>query len=386
MAAPDRRLVDPWRLFFPSALILAPANALLWLAARDGLIEPAGIGSAAWHGGEMLFGYSFAVMAGYLLRPMPLAALVTLWLTWLGGRLLWLLPPATLPPGLELALAAAAPVVLAGLGAFRFAAVKRPRNLPFPLVMTALALAALGTIAVQLGLLPYPLRSPAILAAYLVSLLVMIMGGRLVPTATVGALRDIGRIVRIRPRPRIEIAVLAGMLGLVASDGFLGPTAAGIVVLAVGALLALQMARWRSGSTLHDPVVWPLHLGFFWLTLGCVLVGLERLGLIASPDAGALHALTVGGIGTVTLVMMTRVTRYRAGEIASSRRRLQGLQLVMALAVLVRVVGGWLLPAQRGAMLWASAFAWTVAYAGSAVLLIRAALRPRNATLTPERL
>ncbi len=368
------RLIEPWRLFFPSALLLAPANVLLWLAARDGLIQPAGIGSAAWHGREMLFGYAFAVMAGYILRPMPLLPLAVFWFAWLGGRLLWLLPPGSLTPGVELALAAASPALLAVLGALRFVTVKRLRNLPFPLILVALGLAAVGAFAVQLGLLPYPRRSPAILATYLVSLLIMFMGGRLVPTATVGALRAVGRLVRIRPRPVLEVATLAGMIGLMAGDGFIGPAVAGSMALAVGFILLLQMTRWRSLGTLHDPEVWPLHLGFLWLALGCVLTGLERLDVIASPDAGALHAITTGGIGTVTLVMMTRVTRYRAGDLASSVGRLQGLQVIMALAVIVRVAGGWVFPGHRDAMLWLSAAAWAVAYTGSAALLLPAAL------------
>lgn len=381
-ATRTRRLIEPWRIFFPSALLLAPGNVLLWLAARDGVIDPAGIGSAAWHGREMLFGYSFAVMAGYLLRPMPVPALALLWLAWLTGRLLWLLPAGVLPAGVELALAVVFPAVLALLGALRFAAVKRPRNLPFPLIMLALGLAAAGTFAVQLGLLSYPRLSPVILAAYLVSLLIMMMGGRLVPTATVGALRARGRYVRIPSQPYLEAATLACVLALVASEGFIGPTAAGATALAACVVLLLQMSRWRGAGTLHDPEVWPLHLGFFWLALGCALIGLERLGVLVLPDAGALHALTAGGIGTVTLVMMTRVTRYRAGGAAFPTAMMQGLQLLMALAVTIRVTGGWAFAGHRTEMLWLSAAAWTVAYTGSAVLLLPAALRARAGSST----
>lgn len=369
--------VEAWRLFFPSALLLAPVNVLAWLAARDGLIVLPGIASAAWHGRELVFGYAFAVMAGYLLRPLPLSGLLALWGLWLAGRLLVLLPPATLPALVEFAVAAAFPLLIAALGAHRFGAVKRARNLPFPLVMVVLGVAAGAAFAVQTGLLPYPLRSPAALAASLVALLIMIMGGRLVPTATVGALRARGLIVRIPVRPAVELALFLLVLGWVASDAFLGPRLAGALALAAAAVLALTMSGWHLARILHDPLVWPLHLGFAWLLLGCVLLGLERLGFITTPDAGALHALTAGGIGTVTLVMMMRVTRYRAGLLLASPARLHGLYLVMALAVAIRVGGGWLLPQLHEAMLWASAIAWTLAYLGSAALVIGAALRPR---------
>lgn len=369
--------VDAWRVFFPSALLLAPLNVLVWLAARAGLIDLPGVHSAAWHGREMIFGYAFAVMAGYLLRPLPPVALLALWLLWFAGRLLVLLPPAAFPAEVEFGIAAAFPLAMAGLGALRFGAIKRARNLPFPLVMVALGLAASGAFAVQTGLVPYPLRSPPVLAAGLVALLIMLMGGRLVPTATVGALRERGLIVRIPSRPKLELMLFVLMLAWVASDAFWGPRPAGVFVLAAGALLALAMSGWHVLRTRHDPLVWPLHLGFGWLVLGCLLLGFERLGGLALPAMGALHALAAGGIGTVTLVMMLRVTRYRAGRLPVAARSLHLLQGAMAVAVALRVAGGLVVPGAGETMLWLAATAWGGACLAAATLVIGAARRPR---------
>ena len=99
-----QRYFDPWRLFFPSALLLAPFNVLVWLALRHGLIDWPVAASAAWHGREMLFGYTFAVIAGYLLQALATPLVLLLWLLWLAGRLVWLVPPAVLEPWLELLL------------------------------------------------------------------------------------------------------------------------------------------------------------------------------------------------------------------------------------------------------------------------------------------
>lgn len=367
------RRVEVWRLFFPSALLLAPANVLLWLAARDGIIALPGAASAGWHGGEMIFGYGFAVMAGYLLPALPVPWLLALWSLWLAGRLLVLLPLAALPAPVEFLVAAVFPVAVAILGAGRFGAIKRLRNLPFPLVMVALALTAAAVLAVQAGLLPHPLRSPAVLAATIVALLIMLMGGRLVPTATVGALRARGLVVRIVVRPAIELTLFVLLLAWVLSDAFLGPVPAGFLALAAGATLAVAMSHWHLGRTLHDPLVWPLHAGFVWLVAGCALLGLERLGVITLQGAGALHALTAGGIGTVTLAMMVRVTRYRTGMPRWSPLVLHGMQLVLALAVLLRVGSGWVAPAQLTPLLWLSATCWTAAYLLGAGLVIPAA-------------
>ena len=109
---------------------------------------------------------------------------------------------------------------------------------------------------------------------------------------------------------------------------------------------------------------------------GLVLIGLQRLGFILPPDAGALHALAAGGIGTVTLVMLLRVARQRAGELPASPALLQALQIALAVAVTLRVAGGWILPGQRESMLWLAALAWLVAFGLGTAVLLPAAWRP----------
>lgn len=370
------RAFEPWRLFFPSALLLAPLNVLLWLATRAGLIAPPGIDSAAWHAREMLFGYGFAVIAGYLLKAMPLALVLLLWLAWLAGRILWLVTPGLFAGWLELLVGGAFPLLLAVLGVQRFAVIKRARNLAFPLVMVALGIAGIAAYSLRAGMPLPPHRSPTVLAVYVIALLIMIMGGRLVPTATIGLLRAAGREFRIPPRPLLELATVVGMLALLALDGFGPPAAAGLVALAVAGILVSQIRRWSTRLAVRDMEVWPLHLGFLWLTAGCGLIGLERLGLIAPSGTGTLHALAAGGIGTVTLVMIIRVTRYRAGMSGRSVTWFHAAQATLALAILLRVAGGWLWPSQAELMLWLSASAWTLAYAGTATLLIPMAVRP----------
>lgn len=375
-----RRQLDPWRLFFPSALLLAPVNVLAWLALRFGLIDwPVSV-SAAWHGREMLFGYSFAVIAGYLLQAMATPLVLLLWLLWLAGRLLWLVPPAVLDPRLELLIGGAFPAVLAVLGTRRFLAVKRARNVAFPLIMVALGFAAVGSYATELGLLPSPERSVVALSVYVVALLIMVMGGRAVSTATVGALRFRGHYVRIPPRPGLEAATALGMLAFMALDGSGQLQSAGLVSLVIAMILVLRMRDWHFSGVLHDPETWPLHLGMLWLALGLALIGLERLGAISLPDAGALHALAAGGIGTVTLVMVLRVTRQRASELPASTGWLQALQLIMALAVLLRVGGGWAFPEHRSLLLWLSAVAWAMAFGLGAAQVLPAVLRPSRGT------
>lgn len=370
-------LLVPWRLFFPSALLLAPLNVLLWLAVRDGSIDWHAA-SAAWHGREMVFGYSYAVIAGYLLPALPWRQLLALWLLWLLGRLSSVASSAGLLPWLQLLAGIAFPLALAVLGVRRFGGVRRLRNLVFPIIMMALGLAGVVTYAIEIGWLPVVGQDPAILSAYVVAVLVMVMGGRAVPTATIGTLRNQGYVVRIVPRPRFELAGVIGMLALVLCETAGLRIGAGIVALAVAGVLAWQMLRWHSGRVFRDPETWPMHLAFFWIVLGLVLIGLQHLGVLLLPDAGALHALAAGGIGTMTLVMFLRVGRQRAGNLPVARVLLHVLQVAMAIAVTVRMGGGWLVPGHRDAMLWVAGAAWLVAYGLGSVVIVPAALRSRD--------
>jgi len=66
-----------------------------------------------------------------------------------------------------------------------------------------------------------------------------------------------------------------------------------------GGALAVRLARWRGEKTFAEPLLWVLHLGYGWLSIGLLLLGLNSLTPLL-PSTSALHALTVGAIGTPT--------------------------------------------------------------------------------------
>src|SRR5689334_16386264 len=94
-----------WRLgfrpFYLLASIFASASVLGWAAQYSGLLPHAYLQGPLWHGHEMLFGFTLAVVAGFLLTAVrnwtgqptvegaPLAALAGLWIL---GRVLVLTP------------------------------------------------------------------------------------------------------------------------------------------------------------------------------------------------------------------------------------------------------------------------------------------------------
>lgn len=74
-----------------------------------------------------------------------------------------------------------------------------------------------------------------------------------------------------------------------------------------------RLMRWRGSATLRVPVLAILHLGYLWLITGTALLGLSQLQ-IGIPEVAAIHALTVGAMGTMVLGVMTRVSLGHTGR------------------------------------------------------------------------
>src|SRR6185436_13653566 len=92
-----------FRPFYLLASLFSSISVLLWAAQFSGYLPAAYLQGPAWHGHEMLFGYTIAVIAGFLLTAVrawtnqPTAggvALMALAALWVGGRVLVLTPLA----------------------------------------------------------------------------------------------------------------------------------------------------------------------------------------------------------------------------------------------------------------------------------------------------
>ncbi|MFA7386815.1 MAG: NnrS family protein [Thiohalobacteraceae bacterium] len=366
-------LYKPFRIFFPAAALWALLAIPVWLAMRAGIVpQPALLPAALWHAEEMLFGYTLAVVAGYLLPPLtatPLAILAGLWLL---ARAAWFVP--ALSPLALAAVAAAFPIALVGFGLRRFGPVKRARNLVFAAILIGLGLALLALLGAGLQT-RFVLGSMALrLTLFLLVALIIVMGGRLIPAATIGALRERGRDIVIRVQPARESAAVCAVAALSAAEALRWPQpVCGAFALVIAGVLIARMKDWHSFDVWRLPQIWPLHLGYAWIAAGFALLGLARLGLFPI-ESEALHALAVGGIGTTTLAMMARLTRLRSPR-RNLPRRLPLVHGLFAAAVVLRVAGPWV-TADIEPALWWSAACWSLAYAGVLTLFANAGRAP----------
>lgn len=360
-----------FRPFFLLGALHAAAMVARWVPVHLGLWEaPGALPPLAWHSHELLFGTVPAIAAGFLLTAMPnwtgrkrLAGLPVMLLValWLLGRLAI---SGVLPlPGAGPAHAALAfPVVLAGLAAWEIVAARNWRNLKVAGALTLLALAQAGFHA-ELRWTGAPLHAErAALAA--VVLLVTIVAGRIVPAFTGNWLRQ--RNPGAMPAPfgtldRLAMIAGGGALVLWVIDPLAArlPAVLALVALVAAGLHGARLARWQGHRTLAEPLVTVLHAAYGFAPLGFLLLAIAAWLGTPAAMAAAIHAWTVGLIGTMTLAVMTRATRGHSGRPLTApvgTRVIYGLILAAAVARIVAAFTGGAVPLAVAGAAWVGAY------------------------------
>jgi len=389
MAASPPILRGGFRPFFLVGALWAVIALGLWLAALLGGLElPSALDPLAWHRHEMLYGFVGAMVAGFLLTAIPnwtgrlpiagwpLASLAALWLA---GRLAVLFS-GTLGLGVAMLLDVGFYAVMAFVGAREILAAKN-RNLPLVAMVLLFGAADAADYAAVAGrLVDGEVGFRAGIA--LVTLMISVIGGRIIPSFTRNWLARRGHQQGLPDQPgRFDLAVIVftalALLGWVLAPGVL---LTGGMLVAVGALQLVRLARWGGWRTVPDPLLLVLHLGYLWIPAGLALLGWSVLDL-AFPRTAAIHALTAGAMATMILAVTTRATlghtgrELRAGPLTVAAYALVTLGALLRLAASLGWIGYAAGLAWAGA-LWAGAFGLFVATYGPILFAPRLDAKP----------
>jgi uncharacterized protein involved in response to NO len=368
-----------FRPFFLAAGIYAVLLMALWLLVLRGGLDIREMSPLIWHGHEMLFGFTVAVIAGFLLtaaqnwtgiRSPSGPSLIALFLLWLAGRLCFLLPglPAALVAGVDLLFLP----VLALTLAWPILKARQLKNAPFPLMLLVLAganllvhLEASGRLAAHPGLGLH-------LAVYGVVTMIVVMGGRVIPSFTDNKLRT-----RARRWKAIEwlvpVATIGALLAALIAPHSLATVA--LAALAAG-IHGIRLAGWYTRKIWSVPLLWILHLGYAWIVLGFALLAAAAGGAGVAPTS-ALHAFTAGGIGVLTLGMMARVSLGHTGRMLESAPLMSLAFVAVNLAALIRVGVPLFFPAAYAQGMAAAGLMWMAAFGLFAVIYTPILLRAR---------
>ena len=366
----SRRPVAGNAVFFPLAtayaVLVLPASVFAMLGLTDAF--PA-LASPIGHAHELLFGFSLAVVAGNQLGPMPMSRLALLAGLWVIARATFLAAPHS-------AAAGAANIAFAALLALQlaprlFGFAKKLRNQALPVVLTAICVSGIAfQLAPHAG---YAAGHTILIAAVLLfALLMLFMGGRLIAPTVAGQYYRQGGKLDARVQPRIEGGLITAMAIAAAASVFAGSPA--LVMLAAGAtavagaLSAARLLRWRLWALRGRPDLLCLAAGYGWLALGLLLYGAALAA--GRYQTAALHIITVGALGTLTLNVMAMTWTLKARQDPSRDRVRVGATVLVGVAALARVLAGLALFDALSLLVIAAA-AWSSAFALLLVLLVR---------------
>lgn len=372
-----------FRPFFLAGALYSGLAILFWLPLLHGWLDTASLFTPLdWHIHEMLFGYLAAIVTGFLLtaipnwtgrlpvQGLPLLALVLIWgagrfAVFFSGQIGWLAALLLDCAFLTAVAAAAAREITAG---------RNWGNLKV-LVPVLVLLAANVTFHLEAhfdGSSDFA-RRLAISAAIV---LIMIIGGRIIPSFTRNWLAQQGSGRLPVPFGRTDAAIIVlSAVALAMWTALPERMETGILLIAAGVANLFRLSRWAGDRTIRNALVLVLHASFFLVPTGFLLAGAAALFPDSVRSAAGVHAFGAGAIGAMTLAVMTRAALGHTGRELRAGPYTTGLYVMLFSAAALRILAAFL-PADIG-LLHASAGLWSAAFLGYAVLYGPMLLRPR---------
>lgn len=376
-----------FRTFFVSAAVFAGLSILGWVGEYSGAFANNGaLDALSWHTHEMIFGYLSAVLAGFTLTavanwtgrpPVSGRPLILLFITWFAGRIgmavaltgeILLLPVAVLD-------VAFIPFFVFLFGREVIAGGNK-RNF---VVVAAVSVFGVANLLFWLDLLDvFENDLWSRLALGTIGLLIALIGGRITPAFTGNWLKAQGQQVSMPDMGALDKVAL-GMTALAAlSWTFFPYSLATVAALSLaGVLLLLRVSRWAGHRTLREPLIAFLHVGYAFLGVSLVAIGLgtSHPGLV--PPSSGLHLLTAGTVGLMTFVVMTRALLGHSGRSLTTTPAVAAALVLIAGGALLRAAAPWA-PSFYVPLVAVSGIAWSSGFLIFAVQFGPLVIKPRE--------
>lgn len=354
-----------FRPFFLLAAFSAPVLLVLWLLQLSGKISLSGYYSpTGWHAHEMLFGYTVAVIAGFLLTAVGNWTgkkmingwqLLLLSLVFLAARLAPFV--AGLPNGLIAFLDLSFILLVAFLIAVPVIRARQWSNFIFVPLLLTMAAANLMVHLSALGLINSSVVAGSRMMLYLVVLLIVIMGGRVIPFFTE---RGVSGVTTKKWKWIEFLSPASVILVIIADIVFTNRIIIGYLALFTGVVHLVRLAGWYSNKIWSVPLVWILQVAYLWFVIGFILKSLMVFNLTESVLS--LHAFTAGGIGVMTLGMMARVSLGHTGREMKINNAMVLAFVLINIAAVVRVIAPVFLTDSYLQLIQISGWLWILAF------------------------
>jgi uncharacterized protein involved in response to NO len=385
---------EGYRVFFMSAAVYAVFAGVVWglwlgVHAAGGMWNdlPYAMAPHLWHGHEMIFGYATAAIGGFFLTAVPswtggpgarTAYITGAALLWFAGRLaMWY--SGALPAWVVMvADLAFVPVLAIKIGS-QLLKRPKPQNVMFLGFLTLLWVSNLMVHLEWIGVTDDTVASGLRAGLLTVIALISTLGGRVTPAFTRNAMNREGVPEAKFPVSSDKLEKAALILALSLPVTVLLPLpeqVPAVLALVLGVVQVARISRWGGVWAMRQPILIALHVGLGMLALGLLLWGAAGLGL--GSEVAAMHVLGIGGVGGMTIAVMSRATLGHSGRpLVAPGPVAIGYALVPA-AALLRWLGSTLPGDYYFPMMLGAAGLWSLAFALFVVSLWGALTGPRG--------
>lgn len=309
-----------FRPFFLGAGIFAVVSVFIWMLVyvHGVTLNFSGMSPTTWHAHEMIFGYVMAVIAGFLLtaiknwtgqQTLRGPGLVVLFTLWLLARVI----PLT---GVNIPLEVLAIIDLLFMLLLVIAAimpvlkVKQYKQLG---VVSKLVLLLLSNALFYLGVLGFVeqgVQWGLYSGLYMVMALMFVMARRVIPFFIE---KGTDKSVLVQNWLWVDLTSLVLLILLWLIDVFTSYLAAtSVIAVMLFVVHSIRLYGWYTSSLWNKPLLWVLYLAYGSLTAGFLLKASEQWFAV-SPFL-SVHAFAYGGVGIMTIGMMSRVILGHTGR------------------------------------------------------------------------
>jgi len=339
-----------FRPLFLCTVLAALAFIGWWIAILEGIVPPPNsvLNPIAWHSHEMMFGFAGSAIGGFLLTavanwtkrpPVHGIQLATLVACWMLARVS-LAYDFGLSPLILTLVDSSYFILLSLLMAREVVMARNFRNLG---VIGILIVFTLLNITFHLDRwwdVPFDTQQRSIRAMLIViCILLSVIGGRIIPAFT-------GNWLRKNYGPEVPAPVSSNgfdtfviLMTVVLAISWMSLPMywlTGCIAVATGMLHVMRQLRWQPGRTWKDPLVVVLHVGYAWIGIGFLLLGISILTSVMPTSAG-IHSIGVGAIAGLILAVSSRAALGHTNRPLHAGALASAAFLLINLAALVRV-------------------------------------------------
>ncbi|MEP4891291.1 MAG: NnrS family protein [Aliiglaciecola sp.] len=360
-----------FRPLFLMGSIFAIFSMVIWALVLTGNISISPYGGVYfWHAHEMLFGFVAAIIVGFLLtavqnwtglRATHGKSLIALFTLWLAGRLLLFINPISyqwLTAIVDISFLVLAAIFMGQL----VLKVKQYRNLIFVPVLILLVAGNLLTHWSVLAQQPEYYRWGAHSTVMTITLIISIIAGRVFPMFTANGTKTekVANLAWLE-KAVIGVTLTIALLYLTNLSSYLPKTVIAWVFGFAALCHSIRAIRWRPQVTFGTPLVWSLHLAYWFVPISLALFALYFAGGNISAST-ALHGLTAGAISSIILAMIARISLGHTGRALQPHWSMKIAFVLIILAGISRLAVQYLQAYISVNMYLVAAIFWVLAY------------------------